>query len=115
MQAILDRMPCVPATDVENIDTPSSGLLLAQNYPNPVTAKSAATAIDFVLPGTTQLHATLSVYDALGRRVASLVDAALAPGKHSVSLNATALSAGVYTIRLSAGGSESVRSMTVVK
>jgi hypothetical protein len=115
MQTILDRMPCVPVTGVDNADARPSGLLLAQNYPNPVTSAQGATSIDFVLPGTMQTQVTLALFDALGRRVALLVDASMEPGTHRAFFDASSLPAGVYTLRLNAGGSEAVRSMTVVR
>ncbi|MBL0173974.1 MAG: T9SS type A sorting domain-containing protein [Ignavibacteria bacterium] len=115
MQTILDRMPCVPLVNGTDAAGLPQGLALAQNYPNPVTPANSTTAIDFTVPGSSQMQVTLAVFDALGRRVALLVDAALVPGSHHASLDTRPLSAGVYTIRLSAGGSDAVRTMTVVK
>lgn len=44
--------------------------------------------------------ATVSVFDALGRRVAMLVDGIVEAGDHEVTWNASAQSSGVYFIRL---------------
>lgn len=83
---------------------------LSQNYPNPFNPQ---TVISFVI-GTTE-HVELTVYDALGRNVATLVDEIKEAGSQSVTFDATALSAGVYYYRLSAGEFTDVKKMVVVK
>lgn len=70
-----------------------------RNYPNPFTAK---TRIHFELsaPG----EAKLTIYDAAGRRVGTLVDGESSEGGHDVEFNAEKLPAGVYLYRLETGG-----------
>ncbi|NNF59338.1 MAG: T9SS type A sorting domain-containing protein, partial [Rhodothermaceae bacterium] len=52
-------------------------------------------------------HVALTVYDALGRRVAVLADGARPAGTHSVPFDAGALAAGTYLVRLqTASGSD---------
>ncbi len=83
---------------------------LSQNYPNPFNPQ---TVISFVI-GNTE-HVELTIYDALGRNVATLVDEIRESGSQSVTFDATALSAGVYYYRLSAGEFTDVKKMVVVK
>ena len=75
---------------------------LGQNRPNPF---HAATTIDFVLPES--MNATLRVFDASGRAVATLIDGELGAGPHAVAFDprrspAGDLPSGVYFFRLSA-------------
>jgi hypothetical protein len=57
----------------------------------------------------------ISVYDPLGRRVAVLVDAPLAPGSHSVLFDATGLASGVYVVRLTDGVSSASRRILLLR
>ncbi|MCX6135066.1 MAG: T9SS type A sorting domain-containing protein [Ignavibacteriales bacterium] len=76
--------------------TPAS-FALAQNYPNPF---NPSTTIRFDVP--VQARVTLTIYDALGRRVKTLVDRQLNPGTYSEQWNAVAFSSGVYYCRMDA-------------
>lgn len=74
---------------------------LDQNYPNPF---NPATSITFTLPQTENV--TLSVYNLLGQKVASLFSSEqMNGGKHSVRFDASQLSSGMYLYRLEAGTS----------
>ena len=59
--------------------------------------------------------ATLAVYDALGRRVALLADGETTGAAQTVALDADALAAGVYVVRLQAGDRVLTRTVTVVR
>jgi len=83
---------------------------LSQNFPNPFNPQ---TVIGFVIGN--REHVELTVYDALGRNVATLVDEIREAGSQSVTFDATALSAGVYYYRLSAGEFTDVKKMVVIK
>ena len=75
------------------------GFFLGQNYPNPF---NPSTAIRFSLPVTEKV--TLTVYDILGQRVATLIDGTqFSSGQHSINFDASRLASGVYTYRLQAG------------
>ncbi len=95
-------------------DMPSSFQLL-QNFPNPF---NPVTTFTFTLPYSS--FTTLSVYDLLGREVATLVNENLGPGSYTVTFSAEGgslpagrhgasggdgsnLSSGVYFYRLVAG------------
>ncbi|MFA6439906.1 MAG: T9SS type A sorting domain-containing protein [Bacteriovoracaceae bacterium] len=71
---------------------------LFQNYPNPF---NPTTTIHYHLPVKT--FVTITVYDLLGREVATLVNEELRGGFYSVPFNASALSSGVYFYRMQAG------------
>ncbi len=91
---------------------------LLQNYPNPF---NPTTNITYVIArsGATRQSAALSVqlkvYDALGREVATLVNAKQAPGKYSVQFNAAELPSGVYFYTLRAGNFVQTRKMILMK
>jgi hypothetical protein len=86
---------------------------LQQNYPNPF---NPSTTIDFSVPSAAGgSHVTLTVYDLLGREVASLVNGDLPAGLYSAQFNGTNLASGTYLYRLDAGGRTSVKRMMLVK
>ena len=97
------------ATDAEA--APGAGTLaLGLPAPNPA---SSATRIAFSLdqPGA----ATLNLYDALGRHVATLADGAFGTERVEVDLDAAQLPAGVYIVRLDAASGARARIVTVVR
>jgi hypothetical protein len=93
---------------------------LEQNYPNPFNPE---TRIRFTLAKSQ--HATLRVFDLLGREVAVLIDEMKAAGQYEVSFPARdraiaergpgRLATGVYLCRLSAGDQTMIRKMLLVK
>lgn len=83
---------------------------LLPNHPNPF---NPSTMIRFTLDARRQTR--ISVYDPLGRRVAVLVDAPLAPGSHSVLFDATGLASGVYVVRLTDGVSSASRRILLLR
>ena len=78
-------------------------------FPNPA---SGAATVQFAVPERQRV--TLRLYDALGRRVQTLVDGAR-NGRQQVRLHTTDLSSGVYFLRLRAGGSVPTQRVTVVQ
>jgi hypothetical protein len=93
---------------------------LEQNYPNPFNPE---TRIRFTLPAS--VHATLKVYDILGREVGVLLDEPMPAGQHEVVFPGGGssgagriggrLSTGVYIYRLTAGGHVESRKMLLMK
>ncbi|MDG5768277.1 zinc-dependent metalloprotease [Balneolales bacterium ANBcel1] len=73
---------------------------LQANYPNPF---NPSTTIRFDLPE--QAFVSISVYDIMGRRVASLASSTMSAGSHNVSFDASNLSSGIYIARFTATGS----------
>ena len=78
--------------------------------PNPF---NSSTRISLSLPNNQ--HVTLKVYDLLGREVACLVDEVVTAGTHSLLLNASHLSSGVYIYRLQADDFEETKRMVLLK
>lgn len=95
---------------------------LGQNYPNPFNAGSI---IGYDVPGTVSGNAApaavrLTVFDILGRRVATLVDASQVPGEYFVRFDGTGRASGVYFYRLevrpaSGGSTTAVRKMVLLR
>jgi hypothetical protein len=83
---------------------------LGQNYPNPF---NPTTSIEFRVPAAG--HATLEVFDMLGRRVATLVNGLVPAGTHQVRFEAGGLASGLYVYRLSSGERVTSRTMMLVK
>lgn len=84
--------------------------LLSQNFPNPF---NPVTTIKYGLPESQ--YVSLTVYDIMGRRVAQLVDENKDAGYHTVELDASALSSGIYFYHLQAGSYTNVRKMMIIK
>lgn len=85
-------------TAIDNIQQRPLSFELEQNYPNPF---NPATTITYSLPSAGQVK--LEVFDMMGRKVMTLVNQQQGAGLYSVSLNASALSSGIYFYRLQAG------------
>lgn len=68
---------------------------LYQNYPNPF---NSCTNISFYLPYET--NTTLTIYDLLGQKIATLFSQKLPAGRHSFQWNAENVSAGTYLYQL---------------
>jgi hypothetical protein len=66
-----------------------------QNFPNPVRS---STTLTFVLPVAGEV--SLAVFDALGRKVITLVEGVLPPGYHEATIQGRNLANGVYVVRL---------------
>ena len=90
---------------------------LGQNYPNPF---NPSTTIKYSIPVddanfTSLTNVNLSVYNMLGKKVATLVNRRQIPGDHLVTFKADKLSSGVYFYRLSAGNFLATKKMLLLK
>ncbi|MCP4710777.1 MAG: T9SS type A sorting domain-containing protein, partial [Planctomycetes bacterium] len=96
----------------EQLSAAPGSFQLDQNYPNPF---NPSTVFPYRLaePG----HVNLTVYDLLGRRVATLIDTWQAPGQHSVTWDPHrgTMQSGVYFYRLVAGNYAEVRKCVLLK
>jgi hypothetical protein len=95
--------------------SPDLTFALDGSYPNPT--RGSAT-VSFSLGEASPV--TLAVYDVMGRKVATLVDAPVEAGQHEVrwngrSADGSAVASGVYLLRLEAGDQVATRRLTVVK
>ena len=83
---------------------------LDQNRPNPF---NPVTDIGFSLPEAR--HVRLEVYNITGQKVASLIDARLDAGNHSVTWDGSEAASGIYLYRLMAGEFTKSRTMILLK
>ncbi len=80
------------------------------SYPNPVRRQGT---LEYALPESREV--SLTVYDVLGRRVATLEQGRKKAGRHTARLETGRLSSGVYFGRLEAGGETRTQKITVVR
>jgi hypothetical protein len=96
-------------------DLPPEALTLDGNYPNPFRT---STTVAFSLPESGAV--TVTVFDVMGREVATLVNRRLEAGPHAVRWNGTSesggtLASGLYVVRLKAGDEVRTQRMTLVR
>ncbi|MCE1164118.1 MAG: T9SS type A sorting domain-containing protein [Bacteroidetes bacterium] len=87
-----------------------TGYEISQNYPNPF---NLTTNFSFVLPEYT--HVKLSIYDALGRRIAVLVDGYMQANRYAYTWEAAGLASGLYFYRFETPKYSSTGKMILVK
>jgi len=102
-------------TTVSNVSPSGAATLptrfaLDQNYPNPF---NPTTTFSFDLPGSS--HATLAVFDILGREVARVVNETLPAGSYARTFDASRLASGMYIYRLTAGKYSETKRMMLLK
>lgn len=83
---------------------------LNQNYPNPF---NPSTNITFGLPQRSNVNIT--VYDLLGRKVATVFSGSKAQGTHSIQFDASNLSSGIYIYQLRTDFGMISKRMTLLK
>ena len=84
---------------------------LEQNYPNPF---NPSTVIEFSLPEDVS-NVKLSIYNALGERVAELVNSSLTAGRYQYQWNAQNVATGMYIYELRTDKFVSVKKMMLLK
>jgi hypothetical protein len=97
------------SNEIADLNTPSS-FKLYNNYPNPF---NPSTQIEFDVAKTGRVQ--LEVFDILGRKVATLVNAQKTAGSYSVTFDASSLSSGIYITRFIAGNKVYINKMTLLK
>jgi len=95
--------------DNGNIELPTQ-VELSQNYPNPF---NPSTTIQFALPENAQVR--LDVFDITGRLIKTEVNEERTAGYHSVQINASELSSGLYFYRLRTVGKVVTKKMMLIK
>jgi hypothetical protein len=97
-------------TSNEPAAEPGPGFRLEQSFPNPATASAL---IGFHLDEPTAVRLTL--YDVLGRLVATLADDVYPAGGHHASFDAAGLPSGIYLYRLDTPQGSASHTMTLLK
>ena len=96
---------------------------LKQNYPNPFNPTTTIMySIPSVIARSTAMAGTqsvvkvaLTVYNSLGRKIATLVNKAQPPGNYTVQFNAENLSSGIYFYSLATNGKTITKKMIFLK
>ncbi len=131
----------IPSVEKINSEIPNN-FSLSQNYPNPF---NPTTTINYSIPSSSvisnpqrrersqrseipnhtstnsvsarddNMQVRLSVYDILGREVATLVNQNQKPGNYKVEFNASKLTSGVYFYKLNAGEFIESKKMLLIK
>lgn len=99
-----------PITNDVSRDQNLSKMGLSQNYPNPF---NSFTTIEFYISKMQLVE--INVFDLLGRKVTSVIQEVLSPGKHLRQWNAESLPSGVYYYRLSTVDEVQTKRLILVK
>ncbi len=83
---------------------------LSQNYPNPF---NPTTMINYQIPKDT--HVTISIYNVLGERVATIVDGDESAGYHQAIFNGARFASGIYFYRMTTPSFSRVDKMLLLK
>lgn len=83
---------------------------LNQNYPNPF---NPTTSISYTIPESGDVK--LEVFNAVGQKVATLVNSTQNAGTHTVSFDASNLASGVYLYRLTSANQVQINKMLLLK
>jgi hypothetical protein len=98
------------ATNTDDLFELPEQITLHQNYPNPF---NPVTTIAYELKQSSRV--SLTVYDLLGRQIATLVDGIMPAAAHTVQFDASQLASGMYMYRLQAGDQVLVKTMMLLK
>ena len=94
----------------ETLPNVPTSFVVDQNYPNPF---NPTTTIRFELPETQ--HVRVTVYNALGEEVATLIDGTLSQGRHDVQFDAAQFVSGLYFYEVKAGAHSDIKKMMLMK
>jgi len=83
---------------------------LMPSYPNPF---NPTTNITYRI--SNQIDVSLIIFDATGRRIATLVDSEQDAGQYTLPFDASGLASGIYFVRFSAGDMLSTQKLTLIK
>lgn len=98
------------ATGIETTPRIPRMFVLGQNFPNPF---NPATTIRYQIPVADEV--SLTVYDLLGKKIATLVEGVQTAGVHTVRFYAERLSTGVYFYRLRTSSFAETKKMVLIK
>jgi len=99
----------------ENIERNKAILELRQNYPNPF---NLSTTIEYSIPDESEVF--IAIYNIFGKRVKTIQDEVVSPGKYKVSWNGRddtgdSLASGVYFYLLSSNENFIIHKMILLK
>lgn len=103
-------VPLNSVTGVERVLPVTSDFQLHDAVPNPAASQ---TTISYDLKSASAI--TLTLYDAVGRPVRSVVRQRVEPGTHSYTFDTSALASGMYFVRLETGHGYAVRRLSVAR
>jgi len=111
----LDLAKCVGGATSTSAENASSKLDLQANYPNPFNAN---TTIKYSLPNDGKVN--IAVYNILGQRVITLVDAVKSAGYHTViwdgkNASGNGIASGVYFYMIKFENQTQIKRMTLLK
>ncbi len=97
-------------TGVEEINSVPVSFSISQNYPNPF---NPSTTIEYALQEAS--YVKIDVFNILGQKISSLVNAHVESGIHKVNFIANQFPSGVYFYKIEAGEFVSVKKMILLK
>jgi photosystem II stability/assembly factor-like uncharacterized protein len=108
-----DRIYFTSTGGIDAADAPRepTSLALSQNYPNPFTTH---TTIPYSIAGSGEQQLRIELYDAMGRRIATLFDGSATAGEYVLPFDASGFVPGMYFVRLVTGWKTEVRKMVVL-
>ncbi|MBE2217873.1 MAG: T9SS type A sorting domain-containing protein [Ignavibacteria bacterium] len=112
---LVDYLPLWSPVGISQSGSEVPNTFLLQNaYPNPF---NPSTTIRFSIPqnGSSQVSASLKVYDISGRLVSVLLNSRLTAGNYEVSFDASGLASGLYFYTLSAENFSETKKMILIK
>lgn len=95
---------------INNGSSNVSSFILYQNFPNPFNPE---TIINYELAVTD--FVSIKVFDMSGKIIATLADTKQNAGSYSIKFDGRGLASGIYFYKISAGGFEETRRMTLLK
>lgn len=97
-------------TGVDAAETTTMAYGLAQNFPNPF---NTITTIAYQIPKNA--HVSIKIFNVLGQNVMTLVDEEKDAGSHTVQLDTTELSSGLYYYEMCSGDFKASRRFNLIK
>lgn len=95
---------------MKNYSNQVNDFQLLQNYPNPFNPN---TTIEFEIPQREKVK--IEIFNVLGQRIATLLNAEMESGRHRINFNASGLSSGVYFYTLRSGSFVETRKMLLIR
>lgn len=105
--------PTISGIDGENMPDKGNKIFefsLSQNFPNPF---NPSTKLKYFVPSLNNID--ISVYDALGNKIRTLVVGEKIRGYYSIEFNATGLSSGIYFCQMKSGKFIDTKKMLFLK